>query len=148
MYDEIGATKEACGDKRLKVILETGELGTYDNARKASILAMAAGADFVKTSTGKVSPAATLPVSLVMMEAVRDFHRETGRMVGFKAAGGIRTSKQAIAYLVLLWETLGADWMSPRWFRLGASSLLNDVLMQIAKERSGAYQSEDYFTKD
>jgi deoxyribose-phosphate aldolase len=148
VYDEIGAVKEACGDARLKVILETGELGTYDNARKASILAMAAGADFIKTSTGKVSPAATLPVSLVMMEAIRDFHRETGRMVGFKPAGGIRTSKQAIAYLVLLWETLGADWMSPRWFRLGASSLLNDVLMQIAKERSGAYQSDDYFTKD
>jgi deoxyribose-phosphate aldolase len=148
VYDEIGAVKEACGDTRLKVILETGELGTYDNARKASILAMAAGADFIKTSTGKVSPAATLPVSLVMMEAIRDFHRETGRMVGFKPAGGIRTSKQAIAYLVLLWETLGADWMCPEWFRLGASSLLNDVLMQIAKERSGAYQSEDYFTRD
>jgi deoxyribose-phosphate aldolase len=148
VYDEIGAVKEACGDRRLKVILETGELGTYDNTRKASILAMAAGADFIKTSTGKVSPAATLPVSLVMMEAIRDFHRETGRMVGFKPAGGIRTSKQAIAYLVVLWETLGADWMSPHWFRLGASSLLNDVLMQIAKERSGAYQSDDYFTKD
>jgi len=148
VYDEIRAVKEACGDHHLKVILETGELGTYDSARKASILAMAAGADFIKTSTGKVSPAATLPVSLVMMEAIRDFHRETGRMVGFKAAGGIRTSKQVIAYLVLLWETLGAEWMTPNWFRLGASSLLNDVLMQIAKERSGAYQSEDYFTRD
>jgi len=148
VYDEVRTVKEACGDRHLKVILETGELGTYDNARKASILAMAAGADFIKTSTGKVAPAATLPVSLVMMEAIRDFHRETGRMVGFKPAGGIRTSKQAIAYLVLLWETLGADWMTPEWFRLGASSLLNDVLMQIAKERSGAYQSEDYFTKD
>jgi deoxyribose-phosphate aldolase len=148
VHDEVGAVKEACGDKHLKVILETGELGTYDNARKASILAMAAGADFIKTSTGKVTPAATLPVSLVMMEAIRDFHRETGRRVGFKPAGGIRTSKQAIAYLVLLWETLGAEWMTPERFRLGASSLLNDVLMQIAKERSGAYQSDDYFTKD
>jgi deoxyribose-phosphate aldolase len=148
VYDEILAVKDACGDKHLKVILETGELGTYDNARRASILAMAAGADFIKTSTGKVSPAATLPVSLVMMEAMRDFHRETGRMVGFKPAGGLRTSKQAISYLVLLWETLGADWMTPDRFRLGASSLLNDVLMQIAKEHTGAYQSDDYFTKD
>jgi deoxyribose-phosphate aldolase len=109
---------------------------------------MAAGADFIKTSTGKVQPAATLPVSLVMMESIRDFHRETGRLVGFKPAGGIRTSKLAIAYLVLLWETLGAQWMTPDRFRLGASTLLNDVLMQIAKERSGCYQSEDYFTKD
>jgi deoxyribose-phosphate aldolase len=109
---------------------------------------MAAGADFVKTSTGKVQPAATLPVSLVMMEAIRDFERETGRAVGFKAAGGIRTAKQAVAYLVLLWETLGADWMTPERFRLGASSLLNDVLMQIVKERTGAYQSDDYFTRD
>jgi deoxyribose-phosphate aldolase len=148
VYDEIMAVKDACGDRHLKVILETGELGTYDNARRASILAMAAGADFIKTSTGKVAPAATLPVSLVMMEAIRDFHRETGRMVGFKPAGGIRTSKQAISYLVMLWETLGADWMSPDRFRLGASSLLNDMLMQIAKEHTGAYQSDDYFTKD
>jgi deoxyribose-phosphate aldolase len=148
VYDEIMAVKDACGEKHLKVILETGELGTYDNARRASILAMAAGADFIKTSTGKVSPAATLPVSLVMMEAIRDFHRETGRMVGFKPAGGIRTSKQAIAYLVMLWETLGGDWMSPDRFRLGVSSLLNDVLMQVAKEHTGAYQSDDYFTKD
>jgi deoxyribose-phosphate aldolase len=148
VYDEIMAVKDACGEKHLKVILETGELGTYDNARRASILAMAAGADFIKTSTGKVSPAATLPVSLVMMEAIRDFHRETGRMVGFKPAGGIRTSKQAIAYLVMLWETLGGDWMSPDRFRLGVSSLLNDVLMQVAREQTGAYQSDDYFTKD
>lgn len=148
VYEEIGAVKEACDKAHLKVILETGELGTYDNVRRASILAMAAGADFVKTSTGKVQPAATLPVSLVMMEAVRDFHRETGRSVGFKPAGGIRTSKQAIAYLVLLWETLGQEWMTPDRFRLGASSLLNDVLMQIEKERTGAYQAEDYFTKD
>ncbi|MDQ6771524.1 MAG: deoxyribose-phosphate aldolase [Candidatus Dormibacteraeota bacterium] len=148
VYDEIIAVKEACGAAHLKVILETGELGTYDSVRRAGILAMAAGADFVKTSTGKVAPAATLPVAVVMMEAIRDFHYETGRAVGFKAAGGIRTAKAAIAYLVVLWETLGADWMTPELFRLGASSLLNDVLMQIAKERSGAYQSDDYFTKD
>ena len=147
-YDEIVAVRESCGSAHLKVILETGELGSYDNVRRAGILAMAAGADFLKTSTGKVQPAATLPVSLVMMEAIRDFQRETGRPVGFKAAGGIRNSKLAIAYLVLLWETLGAEWMTPDRFRLGASSLLNDVLMQIEKERSGAYQSEDYFTKD
>jgi deoxyribose-phosphate aldolase len=148
VYEEIGTVKEACGAAHLKVILETGELGTYDSVRRASILAMAAGADFVKTSTGKIQPAATLPVSLVMMEAIRDFHRETGRAVGFKPAGGIRTARQAIAYLVVLWETLGQDWMTPERFRLGASSLLNDVLMQVDKERSGAYQSEDYFTKD
>jgi deoxyribose-phosphate aldolase len=148
VYDEIGEVKEACGAAALKVILETGELGTYDNVRRASILAMAAGADFIKTSTGKVRPAATLPVSLVMMEAIRDFHRETGRPVGFKPAGGIRTSKVAIAYLVMLWETLGAEWLTPERFRLGASSLLNDVLMQVVKERTGSYQSEDYFTKD
>ena len=148
VYDEIVAVKEACGRAHLKVILETGELGTYDAVRRASILAMAAGADFIKTSTGKVQPAANLPVSLVMMEAIRDFVRETGRPVGFKAAGGIRTSKQAIAYLVLLYETLGADWMTPDRFRLGASTLLNDVLMQIDKERIGAYQSPDYFTID
>jgi deoxyribose-phosphate aldolase len=148
VYDEIVAVKEACGDAHLKVILETGELGTYDSVRRASILAMAAGADFIKTSTGKIQPAATLPVSLVMMEAIRDFVRETGRPVGFKPAGGIRTSKQAIAYLVVLYETLGPDWMTHERFRLGASSLLNDVLMQIEKERTGAYQSGDYFTID
>jgi len=148
VYEEIVAVKEACGSAHLKVILETGELGTYDAVRRASILAMAAGADFIKTSTGKVQPAATLPVSLVMMESIRDFLRETGRAVGFKAAGGIRTSKQAIAYLVVLYETLGPDWMTPERFRLGASTLLNDVLMQIEKERTGAYQSGDYFTID
>ncbi len=148
VYDEIVAIKEACGSAHLKVILETGELGTYDAVRRASILAMAAGADFIKTSTGKVQPAATLPVSLVMMEGIRDFVRETGRPVGFKAAGGIRTSKQAIAYLVLLYETLGPDWMTPERFRLGASTLLNDVLMQVDKERTGVYQSPDYFTID
>jgi len=148
VYAEIGAVREAAAPAHLKVILETAELGTYDNVRRASILAMAAGADFIKTSTGKVQPAATLPVGLVMMEAIRDFHRETGRAVGFKPAGGMRTAKQAIAFLVVLWETLGRDWMTPDRFRLGASSLLNDVLMQIEKERTGAYQSEDYFTKD
>jgi deoxyribose-phosphate aldolase len=148
VYDEIVAVKEACGPAHLKVILETGELGNYDAVRRASILAMAAGADFIKTSTGKVQPAATLPVALVMMEAIRDFARETGRSAGFKAAGGIRTAKQAIAYLVLTYETLGSEWMTPDRLRLGASTLLNDVLMQIDKERSGAYQSADYFTID
>ncbi len=148
VFDEIVAIKEACAGAHLKVILETGELGTYDNVRRASILAMAAGADFIKTSTGKISPAATPAVALVMMEAIRDFMRETGRPVGFKAAGGIRTSKQAIAYLVVTYETLGADWMTPERLRLGASTLLNDVLMQIDKERLGAYQSGDYFTID
>jgi deoxyribose-phosphate aldolase len=148
VFDEITRVKEAAGDAHLKVILETGELGTYDNVRRASLLAMAAGADFIKTSTGKVSPAATLPVSLVMLEAIRDVHDETGRRVGFKPAGGIRVAKQAIQHLVLVHETLGPDWLTPDLFRLGASSLLNDVLMQIRKERTGAYQSLDYFTVD
>lgn len=148
VYDEIVAVKAAAGEAHLKVILETGELGTYDSVRRASIIAMAAGADFIKTSTGKVTPAATLPVTLVMMEAIRDFHRETGRAVGLKPAGGIRNAKQAIQYLVMLYETLGLDWVTPDRFRLGASSLLNDCLMQIAKERTGAYQSADYFTVD
>ncbi len=148
VFDEIGQVKEASGRAHLKVILETGELGTYDNVRRASVLAMAAGADFIKTSTGKIQPAATLPVALVMMEAIRDFHRETSRVVGFKPAGGIRTAKQAIAYLVVLNETLGPAWLTPERFRLGASTLLNDILMQIQKERTGAYQSGDYFTID
>ena len=148
VFDEIAAVKNASGPAHLKVILETGELGTYDNVRRASVLAMAAGADFIKTSTGKIQPAATLPVGLVMMEAIRDFHRETGRAVGLKPAGGIRTAKQAIQHLVLLYETLGPDWMTPDRFRLGASSLLNDVLMQLTKEKTGAYQSGDYFTID
>ncbi|TMD08518.1 MAG: deoxyribose-phosphate aldolase [Chloroflexi bacterium] len=148
VFDEIGQVKEASGRAHLKVILETGELGTYDNVRRASVLAMAAGADFIKTSTGKIQPAATLPVALVMMEAIRDFHRETGRVVGFKPAGGIRTAKQAIAYLVVLFETLGPGWLTPERFRLGASTLLNDILMQIQRERTGAYQSGDYFTID
>ena len=148
VFDEIVAIREASGDAHLKVILETGELETYDNVRRASILAMAAGADFIKTSTGKVQPAATLPVTLVMMEAVRDFHRRTGRMVGIKPAGGIRTAKDAVGYLIVLYETLGPRWMTPDLFRFGASSLLNDVLMQIHKERTGRYQGPDYFTLD
>jgi deoxyribose-phosphate aldolase len=148
VYDEIVRVKEACGDAHLKVILETGELGTYDNVRRASLLAMAAGADFIKTSTGKLGSSATLPVTLVMLEAIRDVHEETGRQVGMKPAGGIRTAKQAVQYLVLLHETLGLDWMTPDLFRFGASSLLNDVLMQIRKQKTGAYQSPDYFTLD
>jgi deoxyribose-phosphate aldolase len=148
VYDEIVAVKEACGDAHLKVILETGELETYDNVRRASVLAMAAGADFIKTSTGKVNPASTLPGSLVMMEAIRDFREQTGRSVGMKSAGGIRTAKEAISYLVVLYETLGPEWMTPDRFRFGASSLLNDVLMQIRKERTGRYSGSDYFTLD
>ena len=148
VFEEIVVVKEACGTARLKVILETGELGTLDNVRRASVLAMAAGADFIKTSTGKIQPAATLPVALVMLEAIRDFHDRTGRMVGMKPAGGVRTAKQAIQHLVVVNETLGPDWLTPEWFRLGASSLLNDCLMQLAKERTGRYQSGDYFTKD
>ena len=148
VYDEIVRVKEACGDAHLKVILETGELGTYDNVRRASLLAMAAGADFIKTSTGKVNPAATLPVTLCMLEAIRDVYEETGRVVGMKPAGGIRTAKQAIQYLVVLHETLGLDWLTPDLYRFGASSLLNDVLMQIRKEKTGRYQSPDYFTID
>ena len=148
VFDEIVAVKEACGPAHLKVILETGELETYDNVRRASILAMAAGADFIKTSTGKVTPAATLPVTLVMLEAIRDFHRRTGRAVGMKPAGGIRTAKEAVSYLVVLYETLGPRWMSPDWFRFGASSLLNDVLMQIEFQRTGHYQDPDDFTLD
>ena len=148
VYDEVVQVKEACGDAHLKVILETGELETYDNVRRASVLAMAAGADFIKTSTGKVQPAATIPVTLVMLEAVRDFERATGRQVGVKPAGGIRVAKEAIQYLVVLYETLGPRWMSPDWFRFGASSLLNDVLMQIEFQRSGRYQDPDDFTLD
>jgi deoxyribose-phosphate aldolase len=148
VYDEIVQVKEAAGDAHLKVILETGELGTYDNVRRASLLAMAAGADFIKTSTGKLPVAATLPVTLVMLEAIRDVYDETGRRVGMKAAGGIRQAKQAVQYLVQLHETLGPDWLTPDLYRLGASTLLNDVLMQIRKEKTGRYQSPDYFTVD
>jgi deoxyribose-phosphate aldolase len=148
VYDEIVQVKEACGDVHLKVILETGELGTYDNVRRATLLAIAGGADFVKTSTGKINPAATLPVALCMLEAVRDVHEETGRRIGFKAAGGIRQAKQAVQHLVLVHETLGPDWLTPDLYRLGASSLLNDILMQLRKGKTGVYQSPDYFTLD
>ena len=148
VFDEIVEIKDACGEAHLKVILETGELGTFDQVRRASILAMAAGADFIKTSTGKVQPAATLPVTLVMLQAIRDFEKATGRAVGMKPAGGIRTAKEAIQYLVVLYETLGPRWMTPDRFRFGASTLLNDVLMQIEKERTGRYQDPDHFTID
>jgi deoxyribose-phosphate aldolase len=148
VYDEVVQVKEACGDAHLKVILETGELGTYDNVRRASLLAMAAGADFIKTSTGKLPSAATLPVLLCMLEAIRDVYEETGRVVGMKPAGGIRNAKQAIQNLVIVNETLGQDWLTPDRFRLGASSLLNDVLMQIRKEKTGRYQNPEYFTRD
>jgi deoxyribose-phosphate aldolase len=148
VFDEIVAVKEACGPAHLKVILETGELATYDNVRRASWLAMLAGGDFIKTSTGKVHPAATLPVTLVMLEAVRDFRAATGRQVGVKPAGGIRTSKDAIKYLVLVNETVGEDWLDPDWFRFGASTLLNDLLMQRTKLATGRYSGPDYFTLD
>lgn len=146
VFDEIAAVKEAAGDAHLKVILETGELQTYENVRKASDLAMQAGADFIKTSTGKVQPAATQAVALVMLEAIRDFYYKTDRMVGLKPAGGIRKAKQAIQYLVLAHETLGADWLTPDYFRFGASSLANDLLLQIVKQRTGVYQSNYYFS--
>jgi deoxyribose-phosphate aldolase len=157
VFDEITAVREACGSAavpgsaggvHLKVILETGELVTLDNVRRASWLAMLAGADFIKTSTGKVTPAATLPVTLVMLEAVRDFRETHGRQVGVKPAGGIRTAKDALRYLVLVNETAGEDWLDPRWFRLGASSLLNDLLMQRTKMATGRYSGPDYFTVD
>ncbi len=144
--DEIAATKEACGEAHLKVILETGELQTYDNVRVASEIAMRSGADFIKTSTGKVEPAATIPVTLVMLEAIRDYFYETGIRIGMKPAGGIRTAKQALAYLVMVKETLGDDWLTPDLFRFGASTLVNDVLMQIVKSVDGNYQSGDYFS--
>jgi deoxyribose-phosphate aldolase len=148
VFEEIVAVREACGDAHLKVILETGELVTYDNVRRASWLAMLAGADFIKTSTGKISPAATLPVTLVMLEAVRDFHQRTGRRVGVKAAGGIRSAKDAIRYLVMVNETAGEEWLDPELFRFGASSLLNDLLMQRQKLATGRYAGPDYFTLD
>jgi deoxyribose-phosphate aldolase len=147
-YEDVALSKDACGSAHLKVILETGELGSYDQIRKASMLAMAAGADFIKTSTGKITPAATYPAALCMMEAARDFHRQTGRAVGIKVAGGIRKAKEAWIYLVILHETLGPDWLTPDLFRIGASTLLNDLLMQIRKEREGRYQGPDYFTID
>lgn len=148
VFDEIAAIKEVCGSARLKVILETGELGTYDKVRKASDIAMYAGADFIKTSTGKISPAATLPVTLVMLEAIRDFYYKTGKKIAMKPAGGISKSKLALHYLVMLNEVLGEDWMNNEWFRFGASSLANDVLMQLMKQQTGVYQSADYFSLD
>lgn len=148
VFDEIAAIKEACGKSRLKVILETGELGSFDKVRKASDIAMLAGADFIKTSTGKISPAATLPVTLVMLEAIKDYYYKTGIQVGMKPAGGISNAKLALQYLLLVKETLGADWLDKKWFRFGASSLANDVLMQIMKQETGIYQSKDYFSKD
>ena len=146
VFDEMAATREACGVAHLKVILETGELQTYDNVRLASEIAMRAGADFIKTSTGKISPAATMPVTLVMLEAIRDYFYETGIRIGMKPAGGIRTAKEALAYLVMVKETLGDDWLTSALFRFGASTLLNDVLMQLVKVVDANYQSADYFS--
>ena len=148
VFDEIASIKEACGDARLKVILETGELGTFDKVRRAIDIAMHAGADFIKTSTGKIAPAATMPVTLVMLEAIRDFYYKTGKMIGMKPAGGISRSKLALHYLVMVKEVLGEDWMSNEWFRFGASSLANDVLMQLMKLKTGQYQSANYFSVD
>ncbi|MFC4784231.1 deoxyribose-phosphate aldolase [Nocardioides sp. GCM10023255] len=148
VYDEIVAVREACGSAHLKVIFETGELQTYDNVRRASWLAMMAGAHFIKTSTGKVQPAATPPVTMIMLEAVRDFREQTGQMVGVKPAGGIRTTKDAIKYLVMVNEVAGQDWLDPDWFRFGASTLLNDLLMQRTKMQTGRYSGPDYFTLD
>lgn len=147
-FDEVATIKEACGRAHLKVILETGELCTLDNVRRASDIAMYAGGDFIKTSTGKVQPAATLPVTLVMLEAIRDFYYRTGKKVGMKPAGGIATSKLALQYLVVVRETLGQDWLTPDLFRLGASKLANDIVMQLVKEKTGVYQSLEYFSKD
>lgn len=146
IYDEVAATVEACGPAHLKVILEVGELETYDNVRLASQIAIDAGAHFIKTSTGKVKPAASMPVTLVMLEAIRDHYARTGRMVGMKPAGGIRAAKQSLRYLAMVKETLGDAWLDPDWFRFGASTLLNDVLMQLRKERTGIYQSARDFS--
>lgn len=148
VFDEIAEVKDACGSARLKVILETGELGSLDNVRLASEIAIDAGADFIKTSTGKIGQAATLPVTLVMLETIRDYYYKTGKMVGMKPAGGISTSKLAIQYLVTLYETLGQNWMNNQWFRFGASSLANDLILQLEKERKGVYFSGDYISKD
>ncbi len=148
VFDEIAAIKQLCGKTRLKVIFETGEISTLDNVRKASEIAMYAGADFIKTSTGKISPAATMPVTLVMLEAIRDFYYNTGIMIGMKPAGGISTAKLALQNLVMVKETLGNDWLSNHWFRFGASSLANDIILQLLKEAKGNYQSMDYISKD
>ena len=148
IYEQILTIKEACKSAHLKVILETGELKTYDNVKKASWIAMLAGADFIKTSTGKVQPAATLPVTLVMLQAINEFERATGKIIGMKPAGGIKTTKDAMKYLVLVKETLGDRWLSPDLFRFGASSLLNELLMQRQKLKTGAYSGPDYVTVD
>jgi len=148
VFDEIASIKEACGKSHLKVILETGELDTLDNVRKASEIAMLAGADFIKTSTGKIQPAATMPVTYVMLEAIKDFYIKTGKKIGMKPAGGISTSKIALQYLVMLNEVLGQQWMNNNYFRFGASSLANDILMQLMKSETGIYQSANYFSKD
>ena len=148
VFDEVAEIKEACGPAHLKVILETGELANYDQVRTASLIAMFAGGDFIKTSTGKAAVNATLPVTLVMLETIRDFYHATGKQIGMKPAGGISNAKLALSYLVVLYETLGSEWMTPDLFRFGASTLLNDILMQLKKEKTGAYQSGDYFTID
>lgn len=148
VFDEIASIKQACGKARLKVILETGELSTLDNVRKASDIAIYAGADFIKTSTGKIQPAATMPVTLVMLQAIKDYHTKTGIMIGMKPAGGISTAKGALQYLVMLYETLGPAWMTNEWFRFGASSLANDIILQLAKEQKGVYYSKDYISID
>ena len=148
VFDEIAAIKEACGKAHLKVILETGEIDTLDNVRKASEIAMYAGADFIKTSTGKIQPAATLQVTYVMLDAIKDFYLKTGKIIGMKPAGGISTSKIALQYLVMLNEVLGEKWMTKKYFRFGASSLTNDILMQLIKSETGIYQSVNYFSKD
>ncbi len=148
IFDEIATVKEVCGKAHLKVILETGELDTLDNVRKASEIAMYAGADFIKTSTGKIQPAATMPVTYVMLDAIKDFYLKTGKMIGMKPAGGISTSKIALQYLVMLNEILGEKWMNNKYFRFGASSLANDILMQLVKAETGMYQSSNYFSKD
>ncbi|GAB2981292.1 deoxyribose-phosphate aldolase [Saccharothrix stipae] len=148
VFDEIVQVKHACGDAHLKVILETGELATYDNVRRASWLGLLAGGDFIKTSTGKVSPAATLPVTHVMLQAVRDWHTQTGELRGVKPAGGIRTTKDAIKYLVAVHEVAGPEWLTPALFRFGASTLLNDLLMQRRTQLAGHYSGPDYVTVD
>ena len=148
VFDEIAAVKQACGQARLKVILETGELGSFDKVRRASDLAIAAGADFIKTSTGKIKPAATLAVTLVMLGAIRDHYLRTGQQIGMKPAGGISSAKLALHYLMMVKEVLGEAWLNAEWFRFGASSLANDVLMQIVKQQTGIYQSPDYFSID
>jgi deoxyribose-phosphate aldolase len=148
VYDEIAAVKEACGSTHLKVILETGELDTLDNIRKASEIAMFAGADFIKTSTGKIQPAATMQATYVMLDAIKDFYLRSGKIIGMKPAGGISTAKAALQYLVMLNEMLGEKWMNKNYFRFGASSLVNDILMQLVKTETGRYQSPIYFSKD